>query len=66
MASLVQYSKVRETGGEESGQWTCPLAPMDPRPTTQSLRPQAPIRESLISLSDEDTNRQAVESFQGE
>uniref|UniRef100_A0A8C0PV37 MyTH4 domain-containing protein n=3 Tax=Canis lupus TaxID=9612 RepID=A0A8C0PV37_CANLF len=34
-----------------------------PGPTIQSLWPQAPIKESLISLSDEDTNKQAVESF---
>ena len=33
MASLVQYTKVRETGGEESGQRICPLAPTDPQPS---------------------------------
>lgn len=67
MASLVQYTKVGgRTGGEESGPWTCPLASVDRRPTAQPLWLQAPIRESLISLSDEDLDRQAVESFRGE
>lgn len=66
MTSLVQYTKVRGTGGEEPGQWTCLLASIDPRLTTQSLWPQDPIQESLISLSDEDANRQAVEIFQSE
>ena len=66
MASLVEYTKVRGTGGKESGRWTCLLVSMDPRPTTQSLWPQDPLQESLISLSDEDANRQAVESFRSE
>uniref|UniRef100_A0A7N5JLK6 Myosin XVB n=1 Tax=Ailuropoda melanoleuca TaxID=9646 RepID=A0A7N5JLK6_AILME len=34
------------------------------RATAQSLWPQAPIQESLLRLSEEDANTQAVESFQ--
>lgn len=67
MASLVQYSKVKGTvGGSQAcrpARWPCPTSP---RPTAQPLWLQAPIQESLISFSDEDTNRQAVESFRGE
>uniref|UniRef100_A0A8C6DLC6 Myosin XVB n=1 Tax=Moschus moschiferus TaxID=68415 RepID=A0A8C6DLC6_MOSMO len=52
MASLVQYSKVRGTVGRSQTRgpapWPCPT----------------PIQESLINFSDEDMNRQAVESFQ--
>lgn len=42
-----------------------PSGPKD-QTTAQPLWPQAPIQESLICLTDEDMNRQAVESFQGE
>ena len=66
-ASLVQYSKVKGTVGGSQARgpalWPCPAGP---RPTAQPLWLQAPIQKSLISFSDEDTNRQAVESFQGE
>lgn len=67
MASLVRYSKVKGTVGGSQACGPAPgPCPAGPRPTAQPLWPQAPIQESLISLSDEDMNRQAVESFQGE
>lgn len=37
-----------------------------PRFTAKALWPQDPIQESLICLSDEDTNRKAVAGFKGE
>lgn len=65
MASLVQYTKVGGRRGSRASGPAC-LGPTDPRPTAQPLCLQAPIQESLINLSDEDTSRRAVESFQGE
>lgn len=65
MASLVQYTKVRGQVGKSRASGPA-LWPPWTRATAQSLWPQAPIQESLLRLSEEDANTQAVESFQGE
>ena len=64
MASLVQYSKVRGTVGRSRDSRPA-LWPPWPQTHSQPLWPQAPIQTSLISVSGEDVNRQAVGSFQG-
>lgn len=43
-----------------------PSGPHGPQTHSPASLAQAPIQESLISLSDEDMNRQAVESFRSE
>lgn len=62
----MQYSKVKGRWGSQAhgpARWPCPRRPQTYSPASWL---QAPIQKSLISFSDEDTNRQAVESFQGE